>query len=300
MSAEPTKPRPDGRPRVLILAPHERPSVVAEAVELRSFVEQHADVVGFDVLFEMNLEEVEADLAVVIGGDGSILRASRQMGRHQVPIIGVNRGRLGFLADLLPEQFRKVWPAVCAGEYTVVEHLMFEASVLRDGELIERRLGLNETAVRGGTPFQILEINLVIDGEPVTTYSGDGLILSTPVGSTAHNLSAGGPILRQNIQAFVICPISPHTLTNRPVVDDASRVYELSVTRPTESTSVVVDGRVLCRLRKDDLVRVVRAEPTFKLVEVAGRSYYRTLREKLGWGGELPWNQTGPDEGPAL
>jgi NAD+ kinase len=285
------------RPRVVMLVPEERPRVMAEAVQLRPFVETHADVVAFDSRFAMELEGLNADLAIVMGGDGSILRAARQMGYHQIPIIGVNRGKLGFLADLLPDQFRRVWPDVCRGRYNVIEHLMFEASVFRDGVLLERRLGLNETAVVGGEPFDILEINLVVDGEAVTTYSGDGLIVSTPVGSTAHNLSAGGPILRQNIQAFVICPISPHTLTNRPVVDDASRIYELSVTDPNDSTSAVVDGRVLCRLRRKDRVRVERAEPTFKLVEVAGRSYYRTLREKLGWGGELPRNRSRPFDG---
>jgi NAD+ kinase len=113
------------------------------------------------------------------------------------------------------------------------------------------------------------------------------LIVATPVGSTARSLSSGGPILRKDLQAFVISPISPHTLTNRPVVDSADRVYELTVARPNKGTAVVVDGRVLCRLESQDRVRIVRAVPRFKLVEVAGHSYYRTLREKLGWGGRV-------------
>ena len=138
----------------------------------------------------------------------------------------------------------------------------------------------------GGPPFAIVEIDLYVDAELVTTYSCDGLIVSTPVGSTAHNLSAGGPILRKDLQAFVISPISPHTLTNRPVVDSADRVYELVVPQPHAGTSVVVDGRVLGhagaeRSRADRAGR----QPRFKLVEIAGHSYYRTLREKLGWGG---------------
>jgi NAD+ kinase len=113
------------------------------------------------------------------------------------------------------------------------------------------------------------------------------LIISTPVGSTAHNLSAGGPIVRKNMQAFVISPISPHTLTVRPIVDDAERKYELVVHEPNETTSVVVDGRTLCRLSSEDRVSVERARPTFKLVVVAGHGYYRTLRKKLGWGGRI-------------
>jgi NAD+ kinase len=121
----------------------------------------------------------------------------------------------------------------------------------------------------------------------VTTYSCDGLIVSTPVGSTAHSLSAGGPILRKSLQAFVISPINPHALTNRPVVDSADRLIEIVVPRPHAGTSLVVDGRVLATLTARDRVRIVRSAAVFQLVEVPGQSYYRTLREKLGWGGQL-------------
>ena len=140
-------------------------------------------------------------------------------------------------------------------------------------------------AILGGRPFTIVDIHLYVDAELVTTYSCDGLIVSTPVGSTAHNLSAGGPILRKDLQAFVISPISPHTLTNRPVVDSAERVYEITVPQPLAGTSVVVDGRVMGNMEPADRVRIERAKPQFKLVEAAGHGYYRTLREKLGWGG---------------
>jgi NAD+ kinase len=281
-----------------MLAPKERPQILAEAQRLQPLVEQHAEVVAFDSGFERRLDELELDLAIVFGGDGSILRAARQMGYRQVPVIGVNYGRLGFLADLLPDEFVAAWPSVCRGRARVVKHLMFETSVFRDGRLLERRLGLNETAILGGSPFSILEVNLFVDEEWVMTYRCDGLIVSTPVGSTAHNLSAGGPILRQNMFAFVVSPISPHTLTNRPVVDESARVYELTVVDPNPSTSVVVDGKVLSRLEPGDRVRVERAEPTFKLVQVPGRSYYRTLREKLGWGGGPPASRRQRTENP--
>jgi len=148
-------------------------------------------------------------------------------------------------------------------------------------------LGLNETAILAGPPFSMLYVDLYVDGELATTYSCDGLIISTPVGSTAHSLSAGGPILRKNLQAFVIVPISPHTLTNRPVVDSADRTYELVVAEPNEGTAAVVDGRVLCTLKPNDRVRVSRSEACFKLAEIPGHNYYRTLREQLGWGGRL-------------
>ena len=146
---------------------------------------------------------------------------------------------------------------------------------------------MNETVVHTGPPFSLLNVDLYVDADWVTTYSCDGLIISTPVGSTAHNLAAGGPILRKNLQAFCIMPINPHTLTNRPVVDSANQVYEMVVEQPNPQTSVVVDGQVLCQLQAGDRVRVERAECRFRLVAAPGHSYYRTLREKLGWSGQL-------------
>jgi NAD+ kinase len=180
-----------------------------------------------------------------------------------------------------------VLPEVCAGKYCLVDHLMFECRVLRGADERHLRLGLNEASVLAGPPFTILDIQLYVDGELVTTYSCDGLIVSTPVGSTGHSLSAGGPILRKSLQAFVVSPISPHTLTNRPVVDAAERVYELVVPQPHRGTTLVVDGQVVDQLSAADRIRIARASPVFQLVEAPGHGYYRTLREKLGWGGQL-------------
>jgi NAD+ kinase len=216
-----------------------------------------------------------------------MLRAAHQMGRRQRPVIGVNLGKLGFLADLSPDEFVEALPLLCSGGLRAVEHLMYECSVIRDGKPIHQRLGLNEVAVLAGPPFAILDVDLYVDSELVTAYSCDGLIVSTPVGSTAHNLSSGGPILRQDLQAFVISPISPHTLTNRPVVDSADRVFEMVILQPHVGTSIVADGRVVCRVEPGDRVRVERSQARFQLVALPGHSYYQTLREKLGWGGRL-------------
>jgi NAD+ kinase len=133
----------------------------------------------------------------------------------------------------------------------------------------------------------MIEVELYVDGELATTYSCDGLIVSTPVGSTAHNLAAGGPILEKSLQAFVASPICPHTLTNRPVVDMADHVYELAVPAPNAGTSLVVDGKVIQLVTSDDRIRIERSSAQFQLIETPGRGYYRTLREKLGWGGRL-------------
>lgn len=277
----------NGRPRVMVLGLGSRQHVVDEAERARPLIEAVADIVTWDFTFTADLSRVEADIAFVFGGDGSILRAAHQMGYRQVPVVGVNLGKLGFLADLRVDEMLAVLPAIATGEFRVIEHLMVECEVIRDNQQVWQRLVLNEVAVRAGEPFRMLQLHLYVDAEWVTTYSCDGLIVATPVGSTAHSLSAGGPILRKDLQALVISPISPHTLTNRPVVDSAERVFDVQVVPPQTGAFAVVDGQVVSELQPGDRVRIRRAEPKFKLVEVKGHGYYRTLREKLGWGGSL-------------
>jgi len=289
MSEKPQERNMSSRPlRAILLGYGERPDILAEAERQRAaLTEPLVQVVAVDFTGTVAMSTVEADVAIVFGGDGSILRAAHQMGHRQLPVIAVNLGKLGFLADLDPCELLPVLREFQAGNLPCIEHLMFECRVIRDGQVCYQQLGLNEVAVQTGPPFRIMGIDLYVDSELVTTYSGDGLIVSTPVGSTAHSLSAGGPILRQELQAFVICPISPHTLTNRPVVDAADRLYELFIPRPGSGSSVVVDGLVLATLAPGDRVRIERAEQQFLLVKAPGHSYYRTLREKLGWGGRL-------------
>jgi NAD+ kinase len=274
-------------PRAIILANGSRPEIRAAVERLQPLVERHLRVEGVSLDFTSELIETESDLAIVLGGDGSILRAAHQMGYNQRPVLGINLGRLGFLAALQPEQLEDVLPAIAAGQHRVIEHLMIECSATRAGKLHYQALSLNEVTVLAGPPFSMVDIELYVDGELVTTYSCDGLIVSTPVGSTAHSLSAGGPILRKDLQALVIVPICPHTLTHRPVVDSADRVLELVVPRPHAGTSLVVDGRVLGTLAPQDRVRIVRSKARFQMIEVSGQGYYRTLREKLGWGGQI-------------
>jgi NAD+ kinase len=276
--------------RVMVLGADGKPAVIREAERLRAALAQAADIVLWDLGFNADLSVVDADLAVVLGGDGSILHAAHQMGYLQRPVVGVNLGKLGFLAALTPAKFIDKLPDIGAGRYRVIEHLMLECALVRDGKPVWTELCLNEVAVVSGPPFAMMFADLYVDAEMVTTYSCDGLIVSTPVGSTAHSLSAGGPILRQDIEAVVVSPISPHTLTNRPVVDSASRVFEVRVPSPEASAVIVVDGRVQGPLESSDCLRVCRAEPRFKMIEVPGHSYYRTLREKLGWGGSLILN----------
>ena len=209
----------EGRPgpRVVVLAAPNRPRVEQELKGILKSIEQHAEIVAVDKQFAYEFENCNSDLVVVLGGDGSILQSARQMGHLQRPVLGVNLGKLGFLAAIPPNRFRDIWPDVCQGRFGVTNHLMLRCDVYQGDTIIHSMLGLNETSVLGGPPYTMMTIDLYIDSVLATTYSCDGLIISTPIGSTAHNLSAGGPILRRNLQAIVISPISPHTLTMRPV-----------------------------------------------------------------------------------
>jgi len=279
------------RPRIIVLGAGQKPTVAEAAAAVRELIDAHAEVVVWDLQFAEDLDDVEADWVLVFGGDGSILRAAKQLGYKQRPLLSVNLGKLGFLAGLKLEELPAMLPAVCEGSLRIVEHLMFECSLVRHGNTIWTELGLNETAVLSGPPFVMLDVHLYVDAEWVTTYSCDGLIVSTPVGSTAHSLSAGGPILRKDLDAFVVAPISPHTLTMRPLVDSAERTYELSVPSPNPGTHVVVDGRDLGVLEPGDRIRIRRAAPRCQMFEPPDRSYYRTLREKLGWSGRFDAKQ---------
>jgi NAD+ kinase len=281
--------------RIMVLGNAHRAGVREEADRLLPILEQHADIVLVDLLQEKDLTDIDADLAIVLGGDGAILRAARQMGYQQRPVLGINLGRLGFLTDLTCEEFCENLANIVQGEYRVTDHLMFEATYERPGEQESSRrasLGLNDLSIHTGPPFHMLELELILHGESVARYSGDGLIVSTPVGSTAHSLSAGGPIVAQELAAFVVTPICAHGLTSRPLVDSAEKEYTIAIRRATNAM-LVIDGQEMVSLPVESLVRVRRAPVTFRLAR-SGRSYYRTLHDKLYWGMQPSYRAEGP------
>jgi NAD+ kinase len=275
------------RPRVAILGAPRRPRVISAIERLRPAICDHAEIVVEDFEFAYDFAGSDLDLVIVLGGDGSILQSARQLAGRQIPVLGVNCGTLGFLAALSPDDFLNVWPGVSCGGFSIVDYLMLRVSHMRAGVELVHQLALNEAAILGGPPYQIMEIDLYADNVLATTYRCDGLIVSTPVGSTAYNLSAGGPIVRKHLRAFIIQPISPHTLTYRPLVDSADTHLELVIARPNSSTSIVTDGRVLGQIMRGDRISIRAAEHAFRMLNVPGQNEYRTLREKLGWGGSV-------------
>jgi NAD+ kinase len=245
------------------------------------------EVLAAEVVEELDPKQIDqADLIVVLGGDGAILRACRKLGHVQRPIVGVNLGRLGFLADLSPSDFVARFEELRNGQFEVVEHLMFQCTLRTVEGREETFLGLNETAVSAAEALQMVEVSLAIDDQPVTTYSCDGLLISTPVGSTAHSLSAGGPAIRPDLPVFVVTPICPHTLSNRALVDDANRTYKLSLPNARTDVMLVIDGQIRRPLRVGDEVEICKADVTFKLAKLNGFSFYDVLRTKMGWSGQ--------------
>ncbi len=274
--------------KIFVLGNASRPGVKEEADRLLPFLRQYAEIVLVDLEQKQDLTPHQADIALVLGGDGAILRAARQMAYQQTPVLGVNLGKLGFLADLTPEDIRCCFCDVVNGQYRITKHVMFECAVWPGPEPDEAHpraiLGLNEVVLHSGPPFHILDLELAVDREMVSGFSGDGLIVSTPVGSTAYSLSAGGPILDQELAAFVITPICPHALANRPLVDCASKTYIIHVRRAPAGAVLIIDGQTTFPVNVGQQVIIRQAPVKFELVKVAGRSYYQTLREKLRWG----------------
>lgn len=247
------------------------------------FLSAHCEIVLVDLRQEQDLSTApRADLALVLGGDGAILRAARQMGYRQVPVLGVNLGRLGFLADLDPKELRSCFPQVSQGAFSITRHVMYECQI--DGPAPRTFLGLNEVVVHSLPPFHMLDLHLEVDGDAVARFFGDGLIVSTPVGSTAHSLSAGGPILGQELPVFVITPICPHSLTYRPVVDSADKEYIITLGPRSEAAALIIDGQESVTFAAGQQVTIRRAGVAFERVKVPGRGFYQTLREKLSWG----------------
>mgnify|MGYP005635062533 CR=1 FL=1 len=274
--------------KLVLLARDQTERIQSVCRDLLSFLEAQPDtqVLASSVIEDFDPTEYDPDIIAVVGGDGAILRACRQLGQKQTRIIGVNMGRLGFLADLSPAEFCTEFPNVREGNFETAEHLMFECSLETVAGETETFLGLNEAAISADPALQMIEIGLKIDGEPVTTYSCDGLILSTPVGSTAHSLSAGGPAIRQDLPVFVVTPICPHTLSNRPLIDHADRTYELTLPGARTGVVLVIDGQIRRNFGVGDRVIIRKAAFTFKLVKTHGHSYYKVLHDKLGWRGQ--------------
>lgn len=224
----------------------------------------------------------QCDLGLVVGGDGTMLGIGRQLARHGVPLIGINQGRLGFITDIPLEQFPTVLPPMLAGEYEEDERTLMHARVIRDGECVFDALAMNDVVVNRGATSGMVELKVEVDGHFVANQRADGLIVASPTGSTAYALSAGGPLLHPSNPGWVLVPIAPHTLSNRPIVlpDAVEIVIELVAGR---DASANFDMQSLASLLHGDRIVVRRSQHKVRFLHPKGWTYFDTLREKLHW-----------------
>jgi NAD+ kinase len=281
--------------RVALVVNTGKPEAVDAAKAVRRDIEAHAHLVGqFESSDDGRALRDAVDLAIVLGGDGTILGLARQALEAGVPVLGINFGKLGFLAEFNAEAFHRHAAALLTGRGTIREVAALDARVLRQGREIARQEAINDVAICNGAPFRMIELGLQIDRLPdanAPRVAGDGLIIATPTGSTAYNAAAGGPILEPTLAAMVVTPIAAHSLSFRPIVVPGSSIVEVIAHRvnreeghdPTAGTCAVIDGQHTVPLEKGDVVRITVGERPLRLVVNPERSYWQTLIHKLRW-----------------
>lgn len=257
-------------------------------VVIESRVAEQLQIAGADTRDLAALGMV-ADLAIVVGGDGNMLGAARIMARHDVPVLGVNRGNLGFLTDLSPQDFEAPLAAVLDGHYQVEKRFLLSVSVHRLGELQASGTALNEAVLHPGKIAHMIDFAVHIDDIFMYSQRADGIIVATPTGSTAYALSAGGPILTPGLNAMALVPMFPHTLSCRPIVIDADSEVKLVLSPDNidDQLQISCDGQVSLAVHPGDEILLCKSQHSLKLVHPLGHSYFNVLRNKLGWGSKL-------------
>ncbi len=288
-------------PKLVIFGDLHKSSVPQAVAEFRRFVRDKAVVLACGDVLDPPPETLrQCDYAVVFGGDGTLICAARVLSPLRIPVIGVNLGKLGYLAEFSVPELRAVFDRIMAGKVAVERRMMLSCRTLPEamrspsGGPTEKRArcrflspAVNEVFITAGPPYRVIELEISLDGHRVARCISDGLIVSTPTGSTAYNLSAGGPILPGSMMAMVVTPICPHSLSFRPIVIDASRVVEIRGVQVNQGTTVAVDGQVLCGLEPDAVVRIRKASREFLIVSNPLRNPWDTLATRLHWA-EMP------------
>ncbi len=228
------------------------------------------------------------DLAIVVGGDGSLLGAARALAEHNIPLLGVNRGRLGFLTDITPDEIERRVGEVLAGKYLMESRFLLDMAVYRDGELIGNGDALNDVVMHPGRFIRMIEFELYIDGQFVYSQRSDGVIISTPTGSTAYALSGGGPLMHPKLDAIVLVPMNPHTLSSRPIVVDGNSEIKILVGENNSANPhVTCDGQTHVVTKPGDEIHVHKKAAKLQLIHPTNHNFYETCRTKLGWASHL-------------
>ena len=245
-----------------------------------SLAEQIGQVNGYA---EEEIPEL-VDLIIVLGGDGTLISVARLVGEQNVPIVGVNLGRLGFLTEITRDELPEMLERLIADDYQISDRMMLDAFIHRDDKVVGRFTVLNDVVINKGALARIIDMETYVDGRHLTSYKADGLIISTPTGSTGYNLAAGGPIIYPDINSLLITPICPHMLTNRPIMVWSRSVIEIKVSFEDDVVFFTADGQVGRKLLPGDRVEVRRSKLRTRLVSSPSKDYFEILRTKLNWG----------------
>ncbi len=244
-----------------------------------------AALIGEPSVYRKDEIAARSDLILVLGGDGTMLNAARLVEERQIPILGINMGGLGFLTATSVEYLYPTLAKVFAQDFVLEERLMLKARIDRHGEHVASSTVLNDVVVSKGTLSRMIQIQILIDGQFVTNLRGDGLIVSTPTGSTAYSLSAGGPVVHPSVEGLVLTPICPHTLTHRPLlVESKTTTIEVILTSQEDGAMATFDGQVGVALSPGDTVAIQASAHRARLIRLPDRTYYEVLRKKLKWG----------------
>ncbi|MHC4930848.1 MAG: NAD(+)/NADH kinase [Planctomycetota bacterium] len=266
---------------VVILALPGNPDAARAAEGVRPRLEKDFGVAAIDLDGELDLSDVKAEWAIVFGGDGAILSASRRMGQRPIPTVGVNFGRLGFLTEVEYAQLGDAIDRVRDGKVHVRERMRLVAQVGK-----ERFTALNDVVVNATEAGHLFRVSVKIQGRDAMRYAGDGVVIATPTGSTAYSLAAGGPIIDPELKATVITPLAAHALSQRPIVIPSNQLIELYLREGDPAGLVLVDGRRVSKIEGKERLRIRQATHPFLIMRVGLRSYYGRLRRILGWGGQ--------------
>jgi len=281
---------------IALIGKYDNPEIMTPLLRLGEFIESRNLYVVLDSLTAphvpekrypiLTLDEIgsKADLAVVLGGDGTMLNIARRLAPFDVPLVGINQGRLGFLTDLSINTMLETLNSIFDGNYVTERRMLLSAEVIRGKDSLFSASAFNDVAVNRGIGGGMIEFEVHIDGEYVYSLRSDGLIIATPTGSTAYALSCGGPILHPKLDLIALVPVSPHTLSNRPIVVGPEATVEVLMHR-TEGARIHSDSHSHFDLDEGDKVVIRRSSHTVRLLHSSSHSYYRMLREKLGWSG---------------
>lgn len=274
------------RPKIIILGNLAKEGVGEQIDALGDWFAERVDVLAVqDTREPPPPGAYQAQLCVVFGGDGTLLSAARTLAGAGVPMLGVNMGKLGFLAEYTVEHLQKHFEAILAGEVQPTHRTMLEVSLLEpDGASSFCSLAANDVAISAGPPFRMIDLLVQQGDQPIARYLGDGLVVATPTGSTGYNMSAGGPILEPTLDAIAITPIAPHSLSMRPIVARTDQPLRIGATRVNPGSAILVDGQISMPLKAGQTVAARRAAVALRIIPHPGRTFFGTLSSKLQWG----------------